>query len=140
MANKVLLVLNQVTAASTFPTGDAGEDLIGLRHSVTKEIPEFATLALRATRSGGACTFQVRVWFRFPVVTWCPLGLGALGAKGVINDGSDLDEEPTLQEVRHAQLIRLPEHADRVFYQVLTPTNLGAVDGVLVATAQFPDA
>lgn len=137
--HRVLNLLDQVGAANSAPTGDDGLDMNGLRDPASKQMPEFASVAIRGTRASGTASAIFRLWFKFPGVTqgWMPAGVGADDDKGKLNDDT-LVGEVTGNEMRHAQAIRLPSHAVRMYLEVLSPTGTGlAINAVLVVDKTY---
>lgn len=128
------MLLSAATANNSAPaTGGAGIDLEDFRQAGSGKIPEWMTIAIRGTRTSGTATAIFRLWFKYSA-TWAPAGNGTDADKGKLNEGTAVSEV-TANEMRHAQLVRVPEHATRAYLEILSIGGTGtSIDAEMIAS------
>ncbi len=110
-------LLDGASADNSPPTkGSDGINLHELRRA-DGTLPEWVTVAIRGTGTG-TVTATFRLWFRY-LNFWVPAGNGTDADKGKLNDATAVGEVAT-DTVLHAQPVRVPEHADRAYLEMLS--------------------
>lgn len=118
-------ILLDTTTPNGIPAGQVGLLLpITANYAVVR-----ALLLAKGTRTGGvAGSFTGRIWlYDADSADWYPAGIGAVAdAKGSIN-GGDPVTETSASTIRHAEIIDGLLGIERLYFQLLTATNLSAL-------------
>lgn len=117
---KIAKLLDGVAVANNPPVGDVGVKLDDIRNNGGR-IPEWVTISIRGTKASGTVSGVFRLWMEFPS-GWCPAGNGTDADKGKLNDAVAIGEVVG-GEVRHAQPVRVSEHASRMYLELISPTG-----------------
>jgi len=98
-----------------------------------------ALILLKSTAGSGTMTASVRLWgYSQTSAVWHMLGTGtgagASNTAGLLNTGSPIEESPTANTLRHAELINGLLRFDRIDYEIV---SLGGSGTAVSVYAEF---